>query len=72
MIFRWGSPGVGSELDISIQEVYWGDALGLIVVEGKEKKQIWQREKRSLVVMQLQQRPKAIPRGPLKLDGLSE
>lgn len=66
MIFRWGSPGVGSEVDISIQEVYWGDALGLIVVEGKEKKQIWQR------VMQLQQRPKAIPRGPLKLDGLSE
>lgn len=59
-------------MDISIQEVYWGDALGLIVVEGKEKKQIWQREKRSLVVMQLQQRPKAIPRGPLKLDGLSE
>ena len=32
----------GSKVDVSVQEAYWRDALGLIVVEGKEKKQVWQ------------------------------
>lgn len=63
----------GSEVETSVQEVYWGDALGLITSgrEGKESKGRFGRE-RSQVVMELQQKPKATPQGPLKLDGPSE